>query len=133
MECQGGSLLKKFIKVWFLIWMKSYARMMRSWSRHCVKSVQMRSSFSSVFSRIRIRKKSVCGHFSHGEVLWFSETLMLPNCKMCWYQQIRTKLHIFKPLSNWPYFSNFRSCNLTEAMRDLEYKFNIFSKIILWR
>ena len=34
---------------------------------HCVKSVQVRKFFCSVFSRIRTRKNSVFGHFSHSE------------------------------------------------------------------
>ena len=35
--------------------------------RHCVKSVQFRSFFWSVFSRIWTSKNSVFGHFSHSE------------------------------------------------------------------
>ena len=35
--------------------------------RHCVKSVQIRSFFWSVFSRIWTSKNSVFGHFSHSE------------------------------------------------------------------
>ena len=34
---------------------------------HCVKSVQIWKFFCSVFSRIRTRKNSVFGHFSHSE------------------------------------------------------------------
>ena len=34
---------------------------------HCVKSVQIRSSFLSVFSRIQTRKNSVFGHLSRSE------------------------------------------------------------------
>ena len=35
--------------------------------RHCVKSVQFRRFFWSVFSRIWTSKNSVFGHFSHSE------------------------------------------------------------------
>ena len=37
---------------------------------HCVKSVQIRSYFWSVFSCIRTRNKSVFGHFSRSEYTW---------------------------------------------------------------
>ena len=54
----------------------SYATYMRLTMTHCVKNVQMRSFFCSVFCRfrtedvkIRTRKNSVFGHFSQSDNL----------------------------------------------------------------
>ena len=70
---EGGAYLRNFT-VWFL---RVYSlKLMRSYlknrkQKHCVKNVQMRSFFRSVFPRIRteyedlLRKKLRFGHFSH--------------------------------------------------------------------
>ena len=55
-----------------VIWKEAMEKFRRFiWKTHCVKSVQIRSFFWSVFScirteyrKIRTRKYSVCGHFS---------------------------------------------------------------------
>ena len=64
---------------------------------HCVKSVQIRSFFWSVFSRIRTeygemtRKYSVFGHFSHS-VLFFVFKFINPS-KQVGYKKHNQKLH----------------------------------------
>ena len=42
-----------------------YTKFFKIYHPHCVKSVQIRSIFWSIFSRISTRKYSVFGHFSH--------------------------------------------------------------------
>ena len=99
---------------------------------HCVKKIQLRSFFDSVFSRIRTRKKSIFGHFSCSgvciqnildDMFW---TLIC--CKRIRKKtEIAVKLeYVFNILENNNFF--FKLCDTFQTQHH-NPAFNIFDQV----
>ena len=94
---------------------------------HCMKSVQIRSFFWSVFSCIRTRKNSVFGHFSRRDELkqnYFMNTLSV-STSLCDSVTLREKcpntyFHVFSPNigkhgpEKTPHLDTFHSSSVNE-------------------